>query len=86
MWNKINFNSIQTMGSSSSHKSNIALMAVPAWLGKYLKKRVMNCEANLFSPGDPFTAFRIDKNSSSCYVKKNKKQKKNRYRGVNEGN
>lgn len=75
MWNKINFNSIQTMGSSSSHKSNIALMAVPAWLGKYLKKRVMNCEANLFSPGDPFTAFRIDKNSSSCYIKQKKPHK-----------
>lgn len=35
----------------------------------------MNCEANLFSPGDPFTAFRIDKNSSSCYIKQKKTHK-----------
>lgn len=42
-------------------------MAVLACLGKYLKKRVMNCDANLFSPGEPFVAFRMERNSSSCY-------------------
>ena len=45
-----------TFTSSSSQRSNIALIACGASVGKYLKNLAINCEASLFSPGPPLTA------------------------------
>ena len=47
---------VLTFTSSSSQRSNIALIACGASVGKYLKNLAINCEASLFSPGPPLTA------------------------------
>lgn len=62
-WNKI---IKRTAISSSSHRSKWASIAWSANFGKYLKNLAINCDANRFSLGDPFTAVRISKYSFSC--------------------
>ena len=56
-----------TATSSSSQRSSCASMAWSASVGKCLKNRAINCDANLFSFEDPFTAVRISKYSASCW-------------------